>query len=154
MSVNYQHAGGDLRRRSQELIGQAVGRGTGMVADRVEHYTNVMREVGDILRERGEPQAADFTTTIAERVTGMARYLRNTDGSEILSDLGDLARGRTWLLTGLGFVGGLAMARAVRTSADFANQSGDGYRDEYAQPYSQYAQSYREFGQTAGQDDV
>ncbi len=118
MAVSYDQTRNDLMRRSQSMINQAVDRGTGLLADRVEHYTNLAREIGDILRERGEPQAADMASGLAERATGMARYLRNNDGLQMLSDLQNAARGRTWLLTGVGFVSGLALARAVRTASD------------------------------------
>ena len=123
---------GEIVRRSQGVINQAVDRGTGMLADRVEHYTNVAREIGDILRERGEPQAADLIGTVAERGVGVARYLRNNDSAVMWNDAQELMRGRTWVIAGAGLLGGLALARAVRTAA-----GSDDYREEYAQPASQ-----------------
>ncbi len=116
---------GEIVRRSQGMINQAVDRGTGMLADRVEHYTNVAREIGGILRDRGEPQAADLVENVAERGLGAARYLRNNDTAAIWQDAQELARGRTWLLAGAGFLGGLALARAVRTAAA-GNEERDG----------------------------
>lgn len=131
---------GEIVRRSQGMINQAVDRGTGMLADRVEHYTNVAREIGDILRERGEPQAADLVTTVAERGVGVARYLRNNDTARMWNDAQDLMRGRTWIVAGAGFLGGLALARTIRTAAaDYDTRSErwedqPDYRDQYAQP--------------------
>lgn len=117
---------GEIVRRSQGVINQAVDRGTGVLADRVEHYTNVAREIGEILRERGEPQAADVVESISERGIGVARYLRNNDPASMWNDAQDLARGRTWLLAGVGFLGGLALARTVRTGAsDHEARGGD-----------------------------
>lgn len=133
---------GEIVRRSQGMINQAVDRGTGMLADRVEHYTNVAREIADILRERGEPQAADMIATVAERGTGVARYLRNNDPQAMWNDAQDLARGRTWILAGAGFLGGLALARTVRTAAgEYETRGGSwedrpAYRESYAQPQS------------------
>lgn len=133
---------GEIVRRSQGLINQAVDRGTGILADRVEHYTNLTREIGDILRERGEPQAADLMQSVAERGMGVARYLRNNDLARVFNDAQELARGRTWLIAGAGFLGGLALARTVRTAAvDYETRGGSWddlpkYRDSYAQPQS------------------
>lgn len=132
---------GEIVRRSQGMINQAVDRGTGVLADRVEHYTNVAREIADILRERGEPQAAEVVTSISERGNGVADYLRNSDPASIWNDAQDLARGRTWLLAGAGFLGGLALARTVRTASadETRGESWDelpAYRDAYAQPSS------------------
>jgi hypothetical protein len=133
---------GEIVRRSQGVINQAVDRGTGMLADRVEHYTNVAREIGDILRDRGEPQAADFMQMVAQRGIDVARYLRNNDPSAMWNDVQDAARGKTWLLAGAGFLGGLALARALRTATmDYETRGGSwedepAYRDSYAQPAS------------------
>jgi len=150
MAVSYEQTKNDMVRRSQSMINQAVDRGTGLIADRIEHYTSLAREVGDILRERGEPQAADWASIVAERTQGMARYLRNSDGTQLLGDLQEAVRGRTWLLTGVGFVGGLAIARAVRTAADYNSadaSTGTPYRERYSQqtgryPESSYAEQY------------
>jgi hypothetical protein len=140
MSMAVSFDTGEIVRRSQGVISQAVDRGTGMLADRVEHYTNVAREIGDILRDRGEPQAADLVQSVAERGIGVARYLRNNDSAAMWDDAQDLMRGRTWILAGAGFLGGLALARAVRTAAtDYEMRGGSwedrpAYRDAYAQP--------------------
>ncbi|MFN2450534.1 MAG: hypothetical protein ABR508_12225 [Candidatus Baltobacteraceae bacterium] len=137
MAVSYGQTGNDLMRRSQSMINQAVDRGTGLLADRVEHYTTVAREVGDILRERGEPHAADMAAMVAERAQGMARYFRNSDGAQLLGDLQTALRGRTWLLTGIGFLSGLAIARGVRSASDSATQESP-YRESYSQRAGQY----------------
>jgi hypothetical protein len=141
MAVSFDR--GEIVRRSQGMINQAVDRGTGMLADRVEHYTNVAREIGGILRERGEPQAADLVEAVSQRGIGVARYLRNNDPASMWNDAQDLARGRTWILAGVGFLGGLALARTVRTAtSDYEQRGGSwedqpAYRDAYAQPVSQ-----------------
>jgi hypothetical protein len=143
---------GEIVRRSQGMINQAVDRGTGMLADRVEHYTNVARDIGGMLRERGEPQAADLLENIAQRGMGAARYLRNNDPQAMWNDAQEMVRGREWLLAGAGFLGGLALARTVRTaSADYETRSGSwddrpAYRDSYAQPASMRGSGFGEEG--------
>lgn len=138
--MTYEQTKNDVVNRSKTMINQAVGRGTGLLADRIEHYTNIAREVGDILRDRGEPQAADVAVMVSERVQGMARYLRNSDGTQIVSDMQDALRGRAWLLTGVGFVSGLAIARAVRTGADYASSQRT-YTEDYSQQSGRYQNS-------------
>lgn len=106
-----------------------------MLADRVEHYTNVAHDVGDVLRDRGETHAADFVDMLAGRVQGMATYLRRSDGTQMWSDAQEAARGRTWVLAGAGFVAGVAAARAVRTATSHETwESNEPYVDAYADP--------------------
>jgi hypothetical protein len=136
MAVGYEQPS-DLVRRSQEMINQAVGRGTTLLADRVEHYTNVASDVSQVLRDRGEPQAADLVQTLAQRAVDVARYLRNHDGNQLWSDMQEFGRDKTWLLAGAGFFGGLAAARAVRSAAGPAIwETKPGYVDSYASPSS------------------
>jgi hypothetical protein len=135
MAIGLGQTGENLLQRSQSLIGQAVDRGTGLLADRIEHYTNVARDVSDILRQRGEPGAADLVQSLSQRATGIAGYLRTNDGARMWSDAQDFARGRTWLLTGVGLISGLAIARAMRTTYSATSDDDAEYVDSYAQPY-------------------
>ena len=105
-----------------------------MLADRVEHYVNVARDVGQVLRERNETQAAQLVEGLAERSRGVAQYLRGNDGAQMWNDAQELARDRTWLLAGIGFLGGLAAARTVRTGASSGQRE---YVDSYAQPQAE-----------------
>ena len=136
MAVGYRQPS-ELKRRSQEMINEAVNRGTTLLADRVEHYTNVASDVSQVLRDRGEPQAADVVQTLTQRAVDVARYLRNRDGNELWSDMQMFARDKTWLLAGAGFLGGLAAARAIRTAADVRQwEETPAYVDAYASPRS------------------
>ena len=127
----------DLWQRSQGVINQAVGRGAEMLADRVEHYGTVASDVGEVLRDKGEPQAADLVDMLAGGVTDAASYLRSRDGISLWSDAQEFARGRTWLLAGIGLVGGMAAARAVRSANRARAWEQQDYVDSYAQSQSQ-----------------
>lgn len=103
-----------LQERTGGIVNQAIDRGTDVLADRVEHYTGVAREMCDVLRGRGEPQAAQILESGVDRMTDMTNYLRQSDGTRLMADVQDFARGRTWLVAGLGFMGGILAARAIR----------------------------------------
>lgn len=122
----------DLVGRSRTMLGQAVDRGTGLLADRIEHYTNLARDVSDVLRERGEPQAANVIADVSSRGTSIARYLRNSDGARIWSDAQLYAQDKSWLFGGVGLLAGMAVARTVRTAAQGGAQDERAYGDAYA----------------------
>ncbi|MBV8490012.1 MAG: hypothetical protein JO199_05720 [Candidatus Eremiobacteraeota bacterium] len=115
----YIGAGGDM-------VSRLVGQGTSMLADRVEQYASIAGEIGNTLRQRGEPQAADVATTIGARTSDVAQYLRTHDGRALLGDVQQFMEGRGWLMAGLGVMGGVLLARTIRASM---------HRDEYVEEY-------------------
>ena len=139
----------ELWQRSQGVINQAVGRGAEMLADRVEHYGTVASDVGEVLREKGEPQVADFVDMLAGGVSDAANYLRSNDGTTLWSDAQEFARGRTWLLAGIGLVGGMAAARAVRS----AGRTRDWEQPDYVESYAQTDATFGEASLNGGRYD-
>lgn len=115
-----------LQDRTGGIVNQAIDRGTDALADRVEHYTGVAREMCDVLRGRDEPQAAQMLESGIDRMTDITNYLRQSDGTRLMSDVQDFARGRTWLVAGLGFMGGILAARAIRAGAMPAGSEWEG----------------------------
>ena len=75
-------------------------------------------------------------------VSDAASYLRAHDGTSLWSDAQEFARGRAWLLAGIGLVGGMAAARAVRS----ANRMRDWEQPDYVESY---AQSQATFGESS-----
>lgn len=123
------------------MINQALERGTTLLADRVEHYTNVADELADVLRERNEAQAADVLDALAQRTKDVANYLRSADGASLWGDIQDYTRGREWTLAAVGVLGGMAAARAIRgvtsstgRTAGIESWETENYVDAYAQP--------------------
>ncbi|MBV9269587.1 MAG: hypothetical protein JO165_00730 [Candidatus Eremiobacteraeota bacterium] len=119
-----------LQRQTGGMINQAVDRGTDLLADRIDYYVSVARDVADSLRQRGEAQPADLLETTIVRVDYVTKYLRDADGTQLYGDVRELTRDRTWLLAGAGFVTGLLAARAIRASAMTP-------QDEYVEQFDQ-----------------
>ena len=106
-----------LQQQTGGMINQAVDRGTDLLADRIEHYVGLTRDVCDVLRQRGETQPAQLLESTLTRVDSITSYLRNADGTQLYGDMRDMTRDRAWLLAGAGFITGLLAARAVRAGA-------------------------------------
>ena len=65
----------ELWQRSQGVINQAVGRGTEMLADRIEHYGGVATDVSEMLREKGEKFGISEGAIVAMTPDGVVRAL-------------------------------------------------------------------------------
>lgn len=131
-----------LQDRTGGMVNQAIDRGTDVLADRVEHYALVAREMCDVLRQRGEPQAAEMLETGVNRMTDVTSYLRQSDGTRLMSDVQEFARGRTWLVAGVGFMGGILAARAIRAGTASVD---DGWQQR---PYTEQFDQERAYGRT------
>lgn len=129
-----------LQQRTGGIVQQAVDRGADLVADRIEHYTDVARGIGETLRQRGEPQLASVLDQGISRASDLTRYLRDSDPSRLMSDLQEFARGRTWVMAGAGLMGGLLVARAVRASVSTGDAE---WREE---PYVEEFDQERAYG--------
>lgn len=139
----------ELMQRSQGMVNQALERGTTLLADRVEHYTNVANELSDVLRERNESHAADLLGVLSGRTKDVAAYLRASDGASLWNDLQRYTEGREWTLAALGMLGGMAAARAIRGATSPRSRSTgvegwetENYVDSYAQPYGASESEY------------
>jgi hypothetical protein len=119
-----------LQQQTGGMINQAVDRGTDLLADRIQHYVGVTRDVCDLLRQRGETQPAQLLESTLMRVDSFTTYLRNADGAQLYGDMRDMTRDRAWLLAGAGFVTGLLAARAVRAGTYLPQQH---YVEEFDQ---------------------
>ena len=95
-----------LQQQTGGMINQAVDRGTDLLADRIEHYVGLTRDVCDVLRQRGETQPAQLLESTLTRVDSITSYLRNADGTQLYGDMRDMTRDRAWLLAGAGFITG------------------------------------------------
>lgn len=124
-----------LQQRTGGIVQQAVDRGAGLLAERIEHYTGVARAMADTLREHGEPQLASVVDRGVTRASGVTKYLRDTDPQRLMSDAQEYARGRTWMIAGTGFLGGLLLARAVRAS--ISDNDSEWHEPPYVEQFDQ-----------------
>lgn len=119
------------KQKAAELAGQAQ-----QVSDSVENRaaeeadvrsTQAGEQVGSLgdamhgasqqLRDQGNDVPAVLTDQVATRVEQLGRYLRETDGREILDDVQTFAREQPWLVAAVGLAAGVAAARLLKASA-------------------------------------
>ena len=78
------------------------------------------------LRSQGNDLTAALTEQVAVRAERLGRYLRETDGRQILDDVQGFAREQPWLVAALGLAAGVALARLLKASARMRSGQGPG----------------------------
>jgi ElaB/YqjD/DUF883 family membrane-anchored ribosome-binding protein len=116
------------------IINRAVGYGTNLLANRIDHYVTVARDVSEVLRERDEPQAAGMVETVATRGLELTAQLRAIDARSLWQSAQSMVRERPWLMAGIGVASGLGLARAIR-SAGSASPDSYWVQEEFVESY-------------------
>lgn len=99
----------------EQMTRQLDDRST-MVGQQVAALGQAMRDMGTQLRSNGNDAPARMSEQAASRVERLGRYLRDTDGRRILTDIEDVGRGRPWLLAAAGMTAGVLAARFLKAS--------------------------------------
>jgi hypothetical protein len=91
--------------------------GMDKAGDTLEQVARAVRDSGSQIRDQ-QPQIADAAEFAAQRVEGVATYLRDHDAREIVAEAERIARRQPALVIGGGLVLGLLAGRLLRSGAE------------------------------------
>jgi len=103
----------DLKERAAETIDSRVHQ----LAERFDAVASCVGMTGECLRKEREAEAAQIADYAADRIDGVGRYLREHDPAELGRDAADAMRRHPEITLGAAFVGGLLLARFLRSSS-------------------------------------
>lgn len=109
-------------------------------ASRIGGYGNAMHESAKSL-EQQDPNIAWATHQMADRVQGVADYIRNTDLVELKSDVENFARRHPTAFFGGLFIGGLLIGNLLKARPETASEDaedGDAGNQSGTEPVSDY----------------
>lgn len=147
-------AAGQAGDKAQQLAGQAKGfvsqqvdQRSSDLGDQLSTHVDSLRTVSDTLRQQGQEAPAKLADNLAERVDGVAQYLRNANGDQLLRDLENIGRRQPWALLTAGLALGFAASRLLKASSAqryrYYSQTNPGersydtaYRDSYEGDYT------------------
>ena len=119
-----QQAGEAAQEQVQEKAEQAKGKLRDQVDTRsteigqqVTGTSEAVREAANQLREKGQDQPAQAVEQAAQRMDEAGRWLTESDGDKILSDVEDFARRQPWAVLAGGLVVGFAASRFLKSSS-------------------------------------
>jgi hypothetical protein len=111
---------GHLAERAANIGIQQADRGREQAASGLERVAKSIRRVSDDFVTQ-QPAIADAADTAADKADDLARYLRETDAREMISNVEDMARRQPLVFVGGAFVLGFVTARFIKA----AGGSGD-----------------------------
>jgi hypothetical protein len=138
-----EHLGDSIQSR---VVDETDVRST-QAGDQVGSLGHAMRGASEELRSQGNDLTAALTEQVAVRAERLGRYLRQTDGRQILDDVQGFAREQPWLVAAVGLAAGVAVARLLKASA-----RGSGPGTAPALPARSAATSYAGSGYDATSD--
>ena len=144
-----QETGGEVRQqmgqKAQELRSQA-GEGIRRQLDdrsteageEVTTTADVLRRVGNQLRQDGKIGTAQYAERAAQPVERLGRYLTEADADRLLRDAEQFARRRPWVAVMGGATLGFLVARFIKASntGDGATEQSDRYTQAALSPAS------------------
>jgi ElaB/YqjD/DUF883 family membrane-anchored ribosome-binding protein len=124
-SAKMQDAASTAQEKASELKEQGSARLRDQFDQRSNEAGSQLRSVAEALRRSGSDlgddgnnTAAQLTGQAADRIERFGGYLEQKRGDDLINDIESFARRRPWMLAGLGFLVGVAVARFVKASSE------------------------------------
>ena len=125
------------KQTTNEVLGQVQEQANSQIthqkdtaASQLDTVVNAVRRFGETLNNEGEGPiarfAAQYGDKAAEKLDGVARYLREQDPKQLLNDVQNFGRRQPALLIGGAFLLGLAGARIIKSSMDAGSSTNTG----------------------------
>jgi len=108
-------------QQAKDRAAQAVGEKRDEVADRIGGYSSAVRESARSLEDQ-DPNIAWFTSQAADRLQGVADYVRNRDFNDLRRDAEDFGRRHPAILLGGLFLAGFIVGGAIKAGRRAASQ--------------------------------
>ena len=120
-----------LAERAADVGIQQADRGRELAAEGIDKLAQTVRRLSTDM-EADQPQIAGAALTAAEQADKVARYLRETDARQIISNVEETARRQPLIFLGGAFLLGIAASRFVKAAGGGSQKpSHPGYSAAY-----------------------
>ena len=132
--------------RAKEEAERLVSEKKEAAAGRIDSYSSAIHETAQSIEEK-DPNLAWFSHQAADKLQGIADYMRSRDFSALRRDAADIARRHPAAVYGGMFLAGLVIGNIVKASGRKLADSGNfdpemGYDSEGMQPRDERGSSY------------
>jgi hypothetical protein len=130
-------AAGSSVTRAKEQAERFAAEKKETTANRIRSYSSAIHDTARSLEEQ-DPNIAWFTHRTADRLQGIADYMRNRDFAALRYDAEELARRHPGMFFGGMFLAGLVLGNIVKASRSKLEESGEdfgerGYQSDWNQ---------------------
>jgi len=125
---------GHIAGRAADLGIQQADRGRELAAEGLDKVASTVRRLSTDM-QIDQPQIANVAMTAADKADDVARYLRETDARQIISNVEDTARRQPLFFIGGAFLLGLAAARLMKAGSPDTPQARQFERSGYRTGY-------------------
>lgn len=125
--------GAKVKEQGQDYVDEQKAR----TADRIEGYSDTVREASERMKREQDPNIAHYTRLMADKLDQAAQYIRNCEVNDLRREAETLARNHPAVFFGGMFVAGLALARFVKASAEHTTDSDRTERSTDPRPWTE-----------------
>jgi ElaB/YqjD/DUF883 family membrane-anchored ribosome-binding protein len=109
----------ELKEQGKSKLGETLDQRTSEAGVQARKMAQALRRSGEQLSSEGNgQQAAGLAEGAADRMERLGGYLERTSGAGLVRDMEDFARGRPWIVAGMGLAAGLAASRFLKASSE------------------------------------
>ncbi len=109
----------EVRDRAHSMANEQKDRAAGKLHD----VSEALRSASDACKERQDDRMGHYAAVAADKVDEFSTTLRERDVNALVEKVEDFARRRPEVFLGTAFIGGLAMARFLRSSARHTHEA-------------------------------
>jgi hypothetical protein len=103
--------------KARERVRSELDTRTAQAGGQIQSTADDLRSVGEELRKQGKDTPAKMAEQGADKVEQVARYLVESDGDKILSDIEDFGRRQPWAVIAGGVAIGFLASRFLKASS-------------------------------------
>lgn len=116
---------------AKDQVGNLVGQQKTRAAERLSGVAGALRQAAGNLNEGEAAGIGRFAADAAGRIDRLAGYLRDRELGDLVGDAENLARRRPEIFLGATFLGGLLLARFLKSTSERPSQVDTAYAGDY-----------------------
>lgn len=131
-----QQAAGQVTDQVQQRATSMLDNQKQQATETLGSVSHALRQTGDSLQDQNQGIASKVMESAADRIDGVAAYLRERDANQLVGEFENFARGNSVVFLGGAFVLGAIAARFLKSSSPSTGSYGNSGSGDYPSSYN------------------